>query len=88
MIGSPINYADRLIGSSINSQSTARALRSPQGEAPQGNTLMPGSERQAACAGALKPVYWQALSVVVVLYFARFDWSFVVLRAKMVGLTP
>jgi hypothetical protein len=32
--------------------------------------------------GALKPVYWQALAVVVVLYFARFDWSFVVLRAK------
>ena len=36
------------------------------------------------CPGALKPVYWQALAVVVVLYFARFDWSFVVLRAKQV----
>lgn len=45
-------------------------------------------ESQAAPAGALKPVYWQALAVVVVLYFARFDWSFVVLRAKTVSPTP
>lgn len=47
-----------------------------------------GSDWQTAGAGALKPVYWQALAVVVVLYFARFDWSFVVLRAKMVSPIP
>jgi hypothetical protein len=34
--------------------------------------------------GALKPTYWQALIVVCVIYFTRFDWSFVVLRAKQV----
>lgn len=37
-----------------------------------------------AFAGVLKPTYWQALIVVCVLYFARFDWSFVILRAKQV----
>jgi hypothetical protein len=36
--------------------------------------------------GALKPTYWQALIVVCVIYFTRFDWSFVVLRAKQVWL--
>lgn len=34
--------------------------------------------------GALRPTYWQALIVVCVIYFTRFDWSFVVLRAKQV----
>ena len=37
-----------------------------------------------ALIGAFKPVYWQALAVVAILYFARFDASFVTLRAKMV----
>ena len=37
-----------------------------------------------AFVGALKPTYWQALIVVCVIYFTRFDWSFVVLRAKQV----
>jgi len=36
----------------------------------------------------LKPVYWQALAVVMVMYFARFDWSFVVLRAKQARWDP
>ena len=39
-----------------------------------------------AFVGALKPTYWQALIVVCVIYFTRFDWSFVVLRAKQVRL--
>lgn len=34
--------------------------------------------------GAFRPVYWQALLVVAVLYFARFDASFLTLRAKQV----
>lgn len=37
-----------------------------------------------AFTGALQPAYWQALSVVAVLYFARFDASFITLRAKTV----
>lgn len=37
-----------------------------------------------ALLSAFKPAYWQALAVVAVLYFARFDASFVVLRAKTV----
>jgi len=48
-------------------------------------THAPASFLQAkAFAGVLKPAYWQALIVVCVLYFARFDWSFVILRAKQV----
>lgn len=39
-----------------------------------------------AFMGALKPTYWQALIVVCVIYFTRFDWSFVILRAKQVRL--
>ncbi len=36
-------------------------------------------------ASAFKPVYWQALLVVSLLYLARFDASFLSLRAKQVG---
>ncbi len=44
--------------------------------------LRPGPAPQV---GAFKPAYWQALLVVAVLYFARFDASFLSLRAKQVG---
>lgn len=37
-----------------------------------------------AVTGALQPAYWQALIVVSLLYFARFDPSFITLRAKLV----
>ncbi|KAK9807690.1 hypothetical protein WJX72_006202 [[Myrmecia] bisecta] len=39
-------------------------------------------EKAKAFIGALQPAYWQALAVVSLLYFARFDASFVTLRAK------
>ncbi len=42
-------------------------------------------EKGRALVGAFKPAYWQALIVVAALYFARFDASFVSLRAKQVG---
>ena len=35
-------------------------------------------------AQAFKPAYWQALFVVGLLYFGRFDFTFVTLRAKVV----
>lgn len=41
-------------------------------------------EKGRALVGAFKPAYWQALIVVAVLYFARFDASFLTLRAKQV----
>ena len=40
-----------------------------------------------AFMGALQPAYWQALSVVCLLYFARFDASFITLRARTVRLS-
>ncbi|GFR51625.1 hypothetical protein Agub_g14052, partial [Astrephomene gubernaculifera] len=41
-------------------------------------------EKAVAILKAFKPAYWQALLVVAVLYFARFDASFLSLRAKAV----
>jgi len=41
-------------------------------------------DKAKALLAAFQPAYWQALAVVAILYFARFDASFVTLRAKMV----
>ncbi|KAK9866106.1 hypothetical protein WJX84_003968 [Apatococcus fuscideae] len=41
-------------------------------------------QRAKTLAGALGPAYWEALAVVCLLYFARFDASFITLRAKTV----
>ncbi|CAL5224326.1 g6995 [Coccomyxa viridis] len=41
-------------------------------------------QKAQALKGALKPAYWQALIVVSLLYFARFDASFITLRARTV----
>lgn len=41
-------------------------------------------EKVKAIALSFKPAYWQALMVIIVLYFARFDASFLLLRAKQV----
>ena len=41
-------------------------------------------EKARALLGVLRPAYWQALAVVSLLYFARFDASFITLRAKTV----
>lgn len=46
-------------------------------------------EKAKALRGALQPAYWQALIVVSLLYFARFDASFITLRARTVSaLSP
>lgn len=42
-------------------------------------------EKVKAFLGCLQPAYWQALLVVSLLYFARFDASFITLRARTVG---
>ena len=42
-------------------------------------------QKAQALKGALKPAYWQALIVVSLLYFARFDASFITLRARTVS---
>jgi len=41
-------------------------------------------QKAKAVLGAFQPAYWQALIIVGILYFARFDASFVTLRAKTV----
>ena len=45
-------------------------------------------QKANALAKALPPAYWQALVVVGLLYFARFDASFITLRAKTVRTSP
>ena len=42
------------------------------------------ADKARALGSALTPAYWQALVVVSLLYFARFDASFITLRAKQV----
>lgn len=41
-------------------------------------------EKAKALGGAFQASYWQALIVVAVLYFGRFDFTFVSLRAQSV----
>ena len=41
-------------------------------------------QKVKAFLGCLQPAYWQALLVVSLLYFARFDASFITLRARTV----
>ena len=41
-------------------------------------------QKARALVKALQPAYWQALIVVSLLYFARFDASFITLRARTV----
>ncbi len=41
-------------------------------------------QKAAALVAAMTPAYWQALAVVSLLYFARFDASFITLRAKTI----
>lgn len=43
-------------------------------------------EKAKAIAFSFKPAYWQALLVILTLYFARFDASFLLLRAKQVPI--
>ena len=45
-------------------------------------------QKAKAFLKALQPAYWQALAVVSLLYFARFDASFITLRARTVGPQP
>ena len=52
--------------------------------APEVKLTLP--QKAKALAGALPPAYWQALVVVGLLYFARFDASFITLRAKTVRI--
>jgi len=42
-------------------------------------------QKAQAIAKSFQPAYWQALIVILVLYFARFDASFLFLRAKQVS---
>ena len=43
-------------------------------------------QKARALVKALQPAYWQALIVVSLLYFARFDASFITLRARTVRI--
>lgn len=50
----------------------------------EGTASLNIGQKIRAFMGALQPAYWQALSVVCLLYFARFDASFITLRARTV----
>lgn len=71
--------------SPVSSTTTSSGSSSPSPSAESGSgpqlTLI---EKAKALLSAFQPAYWQALVVVAILYFARFDASFVTLRAKTV----
>ncbi|KAL4436676.1 hypothetical protein ABPG75_003815 [Micractinium tetrahymenae] len=53
-------------------------------EAEAGDAGLGLADKARLLLGALRPAYWQALAVVALLYFARFDAGFATLRAKTV----
>jgi MFS family permease len=59
----------------------ARAAGAPAAPEEDSFSLL---SKAKALLGAFSPAYWQALAVVGALYFARFDASFVTLRARAV----
>ncbi|KXZ46309.1 hypothetical protein GPECTOR_45g179 [Gonium pectorale] len=83
-LGSPA--ASMASGASVDlppSGGAGGAVPEPAPEAAPEPVLSP-FEKAVAVIKAFKPAYWQALLVVAVLYFARFDASFLSLRAKAV----
>ncbi|KAK9849389.1 hypothetical protein WJX84_005290 [Apatococcus fuscideae] len=61
----------------------SKAVAVAEGETGQ-NKKLSFLEKAKALKGAVGPAYWEALVVVCLLYFARFDASFITLRAKTV----
>jgi hypothetical protein len=54
------------------------------GKAVEGEKEVGLLEKAGLLVGAFKPAYWQAILVVSVLYFGRFDFAWVTLRAQAV----
>ncbi|PSC70151.1 MFS transporter isoform B [Micractinium conductrix] len=73
------------VGSSAHAVKQAEDQGSVEenGAAPAISSLSPLAKARALAAG-LRPAYWQALAVVGILYFSRFDAGFATLRAKSV----
>lgn len=71
-------------------QKAEKATTQPTASEPGSGAKKEGEEelsffqKAKALLTALQPAYWQALAVVAILYFARFDASFVTLRAKTI----
>lgn len=70
-------------GESAASAASSTAA-SPGGENEEAEVQLTFFQKAKALLGAFQPAYWQALIIVSILYFARFDASFVTLRAKTV----
>eukprot|EP01025_Chloroclados_australasicus_P053393 TRINITY_DN6276_c1_g1_i2.p1 TRINITY_DN6276_c1_g1~~TRINITY_DN6276_c1_g1_i2.p1 ORF type:complete len:553 (-),score=35.37 TRINITY_DN6276_c1_g1_i2:618-2234(-) len=69
----------------INIQATETGSNSSSGiNQQQVKQKVPFGRKVKALLSSFQPVYWQALAVVCILFFARFDFSFVSLRAKLV----
>jgi hypothetical protein len=70
--------------SSMDEPPAAAAAGAGGGKAAPEELEMSLLEKGAALVRSFSPAYWQALAVVAVLYFARFDASFLSLRARQV----
>lgn len=68
-------------GPMARESAAAKAAAPKKGDDLAGMSLR---QKASALASAMTPAYWQALVVVSLLYFARFDASFITLRAKTI----
>lgn len=81
----PATLALGLVSVAFGGAGGEPAARRRQGaDAPADEVRLSFLGKARALLSAFQPAYWQALAVVAVLYFARFDASFVTLRAKTV----
>eukprot|EP00889_Picochlorum_renovo_P002821 jgi/Picre1/29851/NNA_005233.t1 len=71
-------------GGTKDGSAPAASAASPGGEGEDEEVQLTFFQKAKALLGAFQPAYWQALIIVSILYFARFDASFVTLRAKTV----
>ena len=74
-----INFENRCTGFAYRD-----GISNESGPSSVGVTELGLFQKARILATAFKPAYWQALLVVGLLYFGRFDFTFVTLRAKTV----
>ena len=77
-------FGDSAKAAAANKAAAAEKARASPAAADEAQLSL--RQKARALLDALQPAYWQALIVVSLLYFARFDASFITLRARTVRL--
>ena len=79
-------FRAELFGDAAGKQSLAGTVDASSGSSGSDTdeAQMSWAQKGRALVAAFPPAYWQAIAVVAVLYFGRFDFTFVTLRAQTV----